>query len=55
VQFQLVGGLTHLTIASVTNTFAGPSDFITNFQALVFRIVGAIGGGDDLQVIGPIN
>ena len=55
VLFQLVGGLTHLTIASVTNTFAKPSDFIANFQASVYRIVGAIGGGDDVQVIGPIN
>jgi len=55
VLFQLVGGLTHLTIASVTNTFARPSDFIANFQASVYSIVGAIGGGDDIQVIGPIN
>jgi hypothetical protein len=54
VLFQLVGGLNHLTIASVTNTFARPSDFIANFQASIYRIVGAIGGGDDTQVIGPI-
>jgi hypothetical protein len=46
--------LNHLTIASVTNTFARPSDFIANFQASIYRIVGAIGGGDDTQVIGPI-
>ena len=54
VLFQLAGGLTHLTIASVTNTFASPSDFIANFSASVFRIVGGIGGGDDIEVIGPV-
>jgi hypothetical protein len=54
VLFQLVGGLAHLTIASVTNTFANPTDFIANFEASVYRIVGGIGGGDDVQVIGPV-
>lgn len=51
--FQLVGGPKFLTIASVTNAFPSVSDFIANFSGSVFLQVGAIGGGDDIRVIGP--
>jgi hypothetical protein len=52
--FQLVGGPQFLTIASVTNVFPNPTDFITNFNASVFRDLGVVGpGGGDIQVIGP--
>jgi PEP-CTERM motif-containing protein len=56
-QFQLTGGTQFLTIASATNTFAAPSDFIANFRGSVYQQVGAIGsaGGDDLLVLGPAN
>ena len=54
ITFQLVGGPTFLTIASATNVFPNPTDFITGFTGSVFRIVGTIGGGDDIRVIGPI-
>ena len=54
ITFQLVGGPQFLTIASVTNVFPNPSDFITRFTGSVFHIVGAIGGGDDILVIGPV-
>lgn len=53
--FQLVGGPQFLTIASVTNVFPATTDFITNFTGSVFLQVGAIGGGDDIQVIGPVS
>ena len=56
VQFQLVGGLQHLTIASVTNTFASVSDFIAGFTASVFNY-GADGlfqTADDVEIIGPV-
>ena len=53
ITFQLVGS-SFLTIASVTNNFAGPSSQIFGFTGSVFRIVGAIGGGDDILVIGPV-
>jgi hypothetical protein len=45
-----------LTIASVTNVFAQPSDKITNFNgSVVFEGAdNAIGGGDDVVIIGPI-
>jgi hypothetical protein len=52
--FQLVGGPQFLTIASVTNVFPSASDFITGFTGSVFEQVGAIGGGDDILVIGPV-
>jgi len=39
-----------LTIASATNVYPNPTDFITSFQAQGFLIVGAIGGGDDIPV-----
>ena len=54
ITFQLVGGPSFLTIASVTNNFANDASQITNFTGSVFRIVGAIGGGDDILVIGPV-
>jgi hypothetical protein len=46
-----------LTIASVTNVFAQPSDFITGFTgSVVFEGAdGLIGGGDDVTVIGPVS
>lgn len=51
--FQLVGGPTFFTIASATNVFPSPTDFITDFNGSVFLQVGAIGGGDDVLVLGP--
>ena len=51
--FQLVGAPQFVTIASATNVFPQPSDFITNFAGSVFLQVGAIGGGDDVLVLGP--
>ena len=55
--FQLVGGPQFLTIASVTNTFASPADFIAQFTGAVFNEGpnGAVGGGDDFAVIGPVG
>jgi len=56
VLFQLVGGLQHITIASVVNTFAAASDFIANFSASVWSY-GAddlLLTADDLEVIGPV-
>lgn len=46
-----------LTIASVTNVYSQISDFITNFQGSVVYegADGAIGGGDDVTVIGPVG
>jgi hypothetical protein len=54
--FQLVGGPQFITIASVTNVFANPTDFITNFTAAVWS-TGAddiLNNGDDVAVIGPV-
>lgn len=51
--FQLVGGPKFFTIASATNVFPKASDFITGFNASLFLQVGAVGGGDDVQVFGP--
>jgi hypothetical protein len=51
--FQLVGAPQFLTIGSATNNFADPSDFITNFSGSVYQQVGAVGGGDDILVLGP--
>jgi hypothetical protein len=53
--FQLVGGPQFFTIASATNVFPQTTDFITNFSGSVFLQVGAIGGGDDLLVLGPAS
>ena len=54
ITFQLVGGPQFLTVGSVTNNFAGPSSQIFNFTGSIFQQVGAVGGGDDIRVIGPI-
>ena len=54
ITFQLAGAPAFLTIASVTNNFADAASRITNFSGSVFRIVGEIGGGDDIRVIGPV-
>ena len=54
ITFQLVGGPQFLTVGSVTNNFAGPSSQIFGFTGSVFQQVGAVGGGDDIRVIGPI-
>jgi hypothetical protein len=54
ITFQLVGGPQFLTIASVTNVFPNPTDLILNFTGSVFQQVGAIGGADDIRVIGPV-
>jgi hypothetical protein len=54
ITFQLAGAPAYLTIASVTNNFANAASQITGFTGSVFRIVGAIGGGDDILVIGPV-
>lgn len=54
--FQLVGGPQFFTIASATNVFPGgpaSQDFITNFSGSVYLQVGAVGGGDDILVLGP--
>lgn len=55
--FTLAGGPAFLTIASVTNTFAQPSDFIAGFTGAVFfdGPDGVPGGGDDVAVIGPVS
>jgi hypothetical protein len=50
--FQLVGEQL-LTIGSATNVYPSASDFILGFNGSVFEIVGAIGGGDDVLVLGP--
>jgi hypothetical protein len=52
--FQLVGGPQFITIASVTNVFPNPTDFITNFSASVFRDLGPPGSSvGDILVLGP--
>jgi hypothetical protein len=51
--FQLVGSPQFFTVASATNNFAEPSDFISGFRGSVFQQVGAVGGGDDILVLGP--
>lgn len=54
--FQLVGGPQFITIASVTNVFPNPTDFITGFNASVYQDLGAPGvGGGDILVIGPVG
>jgi len=55
ILFDLVGGLTHITIASATNTFASATDLIAGFSGSIYQIVGGIGaaGGADILVIGP--
>ena len=51
---QLAGLPALLTIASLTNVFPNTTDRISNFSGSIYRIVGAIGGGDDVRVIGPV-
>ena len=51
--FQLVGAPQFFTIASATNVYPATTDFIADFNGSVFLQVGAIGGGDDLLVLGP--
>jgi hypothetical protein len=53
VLFDLVGGLTHITIASATNTFASVTDLIANFTGSIYQVVGGVGGADDILVFGP--
>ena len=57
ITFQLQGGPQFITIASVTNTFAQPSDFIANFTAAVYSVGpnGIINDADDVAVIGPVG
>jgi hypothetical protein len=53
--FQLVGGPLFFTIASATNVFANPTDFITNFTASLWQDFGGPGpGGGDILVVGPV-
>ena len=54
--FQLIGAPVFLAIASVTNVFPSPSDFIANFTAAVWSVGpdGIVNNGDDVVVIGPI-
>jgi hypothetical protein len=53
--FQLVGGPQFFTIASVTNVFPNPTDFIAGFNASLFQDVGVPGpGGGDILVVGPV-
>ena len=51
--FQLIGAPQFFTVASATNNFASTSDFIAGFRGSVFQQVGAVGGGDDILVLGP--
>jgi len=55
--FTLSGGPQFVTIASATNTFAGPSDFIANFQGAVYTTGadGIVNNADDVAVIGPVG
>jgi hypothetical protein len=55
--FFLVGGPQFLTIASVTNTFAAPSDFIANFKVAVYTtgLDGIVNNADDVTVIAPVS
>jgi len=54
--FQLVGGPQFLSIASVTNVYPNPTDFITNFTAAVWTTGadGIVNNADDVAVIGPV-
>ena len=51
--FQLIGSPQFFTIASATNVFPDPRDFLVGFTGSVFQQVGAVGGGDDILVLGP--
>jgi len=53
--FQLIGGPQFFTVASVTNVFPNPSDFIANFNVSLFQDFGGPGpGGGDILVVGPV-
>jgi hypothetical protein len=59
VNFTLSGGPAFLTIASVTNVSAKPSDFITNFVGRVLflgsdGVLSGAGTAADTTVIGPV-
>jgi len=56
-EFELTGGLTFFTLASVTNVFASADQKITDFTGAVLNegADGNIGGGDDFFVIGPVS
>jgi len=55
--FTLTGGPQFLSIASVTNTFANPSDFIAGFSGAVWTTGadGIVNNADDVAVIGPVG
>ena len=54
--FDLLGGPQFITIASVTNVYASTDQFISSFTGSVWSdgADNAVGGGDDLVVIGPV-
>jgi len=54
VVFTLSGGPAFLTIASATNVFAKPSDFIGSFTGSVWFTNNTVPTGDDIEIIGPI-
>ena len=55
-EFELLGAPQFITIASVTNVFGSADQFIANFSgSVVYQGADdAIGGGDDVTVIGPV-
>jgi hypothetical protein len=59
VNFTLSGGPAFLTIASTTNVYPKPTDFITNFMGSVLflgsdGVLGGVGTAADTTVIGPV-
>jgi hypothetical protein len=48
--FQLIGAPQFFTVASATNVYPDPRDFIVNFSGQIFQQVGVVGGGDDIPV-----
>ena len=50
---SLIGGPQFVTIASATNTFASPGDFITELHAAICSAgqIGAVNGGDDIPML----
>jgi hypothetical protein len=51
--FQLVGGPQFIAVASATNVFPNPTDFITGFTAEVRQLVGALPNPADPVIFGP--
>ena len=53
--FQLVGGPLFFTIASATNVYPNPTDFITGFTASIWSTGddGIVNNGDDVLAFGP--